>query len=80
MLVIECVTSHALPPVGNTQPRWQPTTTGDAVCQSHRHNPTFHTFLDLDSIIYLAVNGTVTSLSVLHPKYNKLRSEDELSF
>ncbi len=33
--------------------------------QSHRHNPTFHTFLDLDSVIYLAVNRTVTSLSVL---------------
>ncbi len=25
----------------------------------------FHTFLDLDSVIYLAVNGTVTSLPVL---------------
>ncbi len=25
----------------------------------------FHTFLDLDSVIYLAVNGTVTSLTVL---------------
>ncbi len=24
----------------------------------------FHTFLDLDSVIYLAVNGTVTSLPV----------------
>ncbi len=27
-------------------------------------NAFFHTFLDLDSVIYLAVNGTVTSLSV----------------
>ncbi len=26
---------------------------------------TFHTFLGLDSVIYLAVNGTVTSLPVL---------------
>ncbi len=25
----------------------------------------FHTFLDLDSVIYLEVNGTVTSLLVL---------------
>ncbi len=25
----------------------------------------FHTFLDLDNVIYLAVNGTVTSLPVL---------------
>ncbi len=25
----------------------------------------FHTFLDLDSGIYMAVNGTVTSLQVL---------------
>ncbi len=25
----------------------------------------FHTFLDLDNVIYLAVNGTVTSLLVL---------------
>ncbi len=24
----------------------------------------FHTFMDLDSVIYLAVNGTVTSLPV----------------
>ncbi len=24
----------------------------------------FHTFLDLDSVIYLAVNGTVTNLPV----------------
>ncbi len=24
----------------------------------------FHTFLDLNSVIYLAVNGTVTSLTV----------------
>ncbi len=24
----------------------------------------FHTFMDLDSVIYLAVNGTVTSLLV----------------
>ncbi len=25
----------------------------------------FHTFMDLDSVIYLAVNGTVTSIPVL---------------
>ncbi len=33
----------------------------------------FHTFLDLDSVIYSAVNGTVT-------KYFNLCSEDEQSF
>ncbi len=33
---------------------WQMEYSGDA----------FHTFLDLDSVIYLAVNGTVTSLPV----------------
>ncbi len=39
----------------------------------------FHTFLGLDSVIYLAVNGTVHKSS-FHPKYLKLCSEDELSF
>ncbi len=38
-----------------------------------------HTFLDLDSVIYLAVNGTVTSLPGFHLKYLKLCSEDERS-
>ncbi len=28
----------------------------------------FHTFLDIDSVIYLVVNGTVTSLPVLIQK------------
>ncbi len=32
----------------------------------------FHTFMDLDSAIYLAVNGTVTSPPGFHPKYLKL--------
>ncbi len=39
----------------------------------------FLTFLDLDSVIYYAVNGTDTSLS-FHLKYIKLYSEDEQSF
>ncbi len=39
----------------------------------------FYTFLGLDSVIYYAVNGTVTSLPV-YPEYLKLCSEDELSF
>ncbi len=39
----------------------------------------FHTFLGLDSVNYLAVNGTVTSLPVFI-KYLKLCSEDEQSF
>ncbi len=39
----------------------------------------FHTFLGLDSVNYLAVNGTVTCLRI-HPKYLKLCSEDEWSF
>ncbi len=37
----------------------------------------FHTFLDLDSVIYLAVNGTLTSPLGFHLKYLKLCSEDE---
>ncbi len=40
----------------------------------------FHTFLGLESVIYYAVNGTVTSLPVFHPKCLKLCSEDELNF
>ncbi len=40
----------------------------------------FHTFLDLDSVIYLAVNGTVTSLPGFYLKYLKLCSEDKQSF
>ncbi len=35
----------------------------------------FHTFLGLDSVIYLAVNGTVTSQNILN-----CVSEDEQSF
>ncbi len=37
----------------------------------------FHIFLDLDSVIYLAVNGTATKFYL---KYLKLCSEDEQSF
>ncbi len=40
----------------------------------------FHTFLGLDSVNYLAVNGTVTNLPVFIQKYLKLCSEDEQSF
>ncbi len=43
----------------------------------------FHTFLGLDkvdSVIYSAVNGTVTNLSCFHPKYLKFSSKDELIF
>ncbi len=42
----------------------------------------FHTFLGLDSVIYLVVNGTVTTHKPpgFHPKYLKLCSEDEQSF
>ncbi len=40
----------------------------------------FHTFLDLDSVIYYAVNGTVTSLPVFIQNILKLCSEDEQSF
>ncbi len=41
----------------------------------------FHTFLGLDSVIYLAVNGTVTHKPPgFHPKYLKLCSEDKLGF
>ncbi len=36
----------------------------------------FHTYLDLDSVIYLTVNKPPG----FHPKYLKLSSEDELSF
>ncbi len=36
----------------------------------------FITFLDFDSVIYLAVNGTPGS----HPKYLKLCSEDDEAF
>ncbi len=36
----------------------------------------FHTFLDLDSVIYLAVNGIQNT----HPKYHKFCSEDKQSF
>ncbi len=43
----------------------------------------FHTFLDLDSAIYMAVNGTVTSLpgfnqNILNcvPKTNDMRVRD----
>ncbi len=39
----------------------------------------FHTFLNLDSVIYLAVNGTVTSLTFFF-LYLKLCSKDEQSF
>ncbi len=39
----------------------------------------FHTFLGLDSVNCLAVNGAVTSLPVFI-KYLKLCSEDEQSF
>ncbi len=39
----------------------------------------FYTFLCLDSVIYLAVNGTVTPPG-FHPKYHKFCSEDERSF
>ncbi len=40
----------------------------------------FHIFLDLESFIYLAVNGTVTSLPGFYLKYLKLCSEDEQIF
>ncbi len=43
----------------------------------------FLSFLDLNSAIYLAVNGTVTSLHItsqLHPKYLKLCSEANYVF
>ncbi len=40
----------------------------------------FYTFLCLDSVIYLAVNGTDTSFPGFHPKYLKLCFEDERSF
>ncbi len=49
---------------------WQMDYPGDA----------FHTFLDLVGVIYLAVNGTVTSLPVFYLKYLKLCSEDKQSF
>ncbi len=37
-------------------------------------------FLDLDSVIYLSVNGTATKPPGSHPKYLKLCSEDKQSF
>ncbi len=40
----------------------------------------FHTFMDLDSVIYLAVNGTSHKPPGFHPKYLKLCSEDKQSF
>ncbi len=40
----------------------------------------FHTFLGLDSVIYLAVNGTVTNLPVFIQNIYKLCSEDKQSF
>ncbi len=40
----------------------------------------FYTFLDLDSVIYLKVNGTVTRPPGFHPKYLQMCSEDEQSF
>ncbi len=40
----------------------------------------FHPFMDLDSAIYYAVNGTVTSLPDFIQNIFKLRSEDEQSF
>ncbi len=36
----------------------------------------FHTFLELDRVIYLAVNGQ-SQASGFHPKYLKLCSEDK---
>ncbi len=36
----------------------------------------FHTFMDLDSAIYYAANGTSHKPSGFHPKYLKLCSED----
>ncbi len=40
----------------------------------------FHSFLDLDSVIYLAVDGDSHKPPGSHPKYLKLCSEDEQSF
>ncbi len=46
----------------------------------------FHIFLDLDSEIHLAVNGTVYKYhfdkyhNITHPKYLKLCSEDKQNF
>ncbi len=37
----------------------------------------FHTFLDIDSVNYLEVNGTVTNLPVIIQNIFKLCSEDE---
>ncbi len=39
----------------------------------------FYTFLGVDSVIYLTVNGP-SQTSRFHPKYLKLCSEDEQSF
>ncbi len=40
----------------------------------------FHSFLDLDSVIYLAVNGDSHKPPGSHLKYLKLCSEDKQSF
>ncbi len=40
----------------------------------------FHTFPGLDSVIYLVVNGTVTSLPVFLQNILNCVSEDEQSF
>ncbi len=40
----------------------------------------FYTFLDLDSVIYLAVKWDSHKPPDFHPKYLKLCSEDEQSF
>ncbi len=40
----------------------------------------FHYFLDLDSVIYLAVNGTVKSLPIFIQNILNCVLKDELSF